>query len=90
MKLFVTNKDEFTQKFDKLVEECPDHRLSYYNSKQIHKKAFNLLSLSIDIHGVIPLVLLPHYSEFGEGQVIFDFQTKKGDIYYYEYSTTIS
>jgi len=89
MKLFITNKDDFTEKFDELSELKNNH-LGYYTSNEIHKKAFTELSISIDVQNSIPLVLTPSYSEFGEGIVLLDFQTKKGDIYYYEFSTTAS
>lgn len=89
MKLFITNKDDFTKKFDEL-SLLKNNNYGYYTSNEIHKKAFTELSISIDVQNSIPLVLTPPYSEFGDGIVLLDFQTKKGDIYYYEFSSTAS
>ena len=89
MKLFITNKDDFTEFFDD-EDRLTNSQNGDYTSREIHKKAFTELSISIDVKNSIPLVLTPPYSEFGDGIVLLDFQTKKGDIYYYEYSTTAS
>jgi len=86
MKLFIINKDEFENQFDN-QERFKDSDRGSLNSNQIHRKAYNILSLSIDIHNSIPLMLTPPYED-GDGIVIFDFITKKEDIYYYTFSTT--
>jgi len=89
MKLFITNKDYFTDFFDDQDRFINSYRKNY-TSKEIHKKAFTQLSISIDVNHSIPLVLTPGYSEDGNGIVVFDFKAKKDDIYYYEYVTTAS
>lgn len=86
MKLFITNKSEFENQFDN-----PDRFENTYrkplSSYEIHKKAFSMLSLSMDIHDSIPILLTPPY-DYSDGIVVFEFVTKRGDIYYYEYQTT--
>lgn len=82
MKLFITNKKAFEDLF-------PEDGNSYYkNSKQIHKEAFQMLQLSINVHNSIPLCLTPSYKP--DGVVLLDFLNKKGDIYFYEFTTTAS
>lgn len=84
MKLFITNKEYFEELFTR-----DDYRDGFYlTPKQIHQKAFNELKLSLDINNSIPLCLTPDYKDWGVA--IFDFITKKGDIYYYEYATSAS
>ena len=85
MKLFITNKNYFEKTF-KIDENSNREPLS---SHQIHKKLFAQLSKEIDIKNSIPLCLFEHYDN-GEGIAIFDFVTKKEDIYYYQFSTTAS
>lgn len=89
MNLFITNKDYFTEFFDN-QDRFINSNLRNYTSKEIHKKAFTELSISIDVKHSIPVTLTPSYSENGNGIVVFDFKAKKGDIYYYEFATTAS
>lgn len=88
MKLFITNKDYFEEVYDDEARLANSH-FEPLNSRQIHILAYNQLLKSIDIDHAIPLVLTPPYNN-GEGLCIFDFQAKKGDIYYYSYATTVS
>lgn len=84
MKLFITNRDYFE---DLLTRS--DYSDGFYSTpKQIHQKAFNELKLSLDVDNSIPLCLTPSYKDWGNA--IFDFVTKKGDVYYYEFITTAS
>jgi len=84
MKLFITNKDYFDEMFTR-----NDYRDGFYSTpKQIHQRAFNELKLSLEVKYSIPLCLMPNYKEGGDA--IFDFVTKKGDVYYYEFITTAS
>jgi hypothetical protein len=84
MKLFITNKEYFEEMFT-----LDDYRDGFYlTPKQIHQKAFNELKLSLDVEHSIPICLTPEYKDLGNA--IFDFVTKKGDVYYYEFTTTAS
>ena len=83
MKLFITNKSYFEDSFKK-----DDYRNGYYKTpKQIHQAAFNML-LSDVSKNHIPITILANYRE--EGYAILDFVKKNGEVYFYEYSTTIS
>lgn len=75
MKLFILNKDHFESVFGKDL------------SRTIHQRAYRELYNSLAEYN-IPLVLTPNYKE--EGVAIFDFKSKKGDIYFYEFVTTAS
>ena len=59
----------------------------FENSKQIHREAYQLLEGAL-AGGNIPTVLFPEYKR--DGNVIFDFVNKNQEVYYYQYSTTIS
>lgn len=83
MKLFITNKDYFEESFTR-----KDYRGGYYATpKEIHKRAFNQLQSSI-ANNNIPIILYAEYKDFGDA--IFEFKSKKGDIYFYEYIHTAS
>lgn len=88
MKLFITNRDYFEEFFND--ENRRNSIRNYYTAKEIHKLAFTELSKSIDINHVIPVILTPNYDDVGEGICIFEFETKRGDIYYYTYTGTAS
>lgn len=88
MKLFITNKSEFTNQFDDPSRFQNSFRENL-TSSQIHQKAFNELKRSIDIDHSIPLMLFPPY-DHGEGVCLFNFVNKNQDIYYYEYTGTAS
>ena len=75
MKLFILNKDHFEDVFGKDL------------SRIVHQRAYRELYNSLAEYN-IPLVLTPNYKE--EGVAIFDFKSKKGDIYFYEFATTAS
>lgn len=81
MKLFITNKKFFEQEFEDTGNS------SYLNSNQIHILAYNQLKKSL-AEGNIPLSLTPNYKE--DGFALLDFVSRKDDIYFYEYTTTIS
>lgn len=86
MKLFITNKVEFENQFDD--ENRFNSTRGCFSSREIHKLAFTNLSKSIDINNAIPVLLTSLYDEVGEGMCLFTFETKKGDIYYYNYTGT--
>ena len=88
MKLFITNKNYFEQIFDNESRFLNTNR-EPLNTRQIHRDLFNQLSISIDVDNSIPLFLITSYDN-GEGIAIFHFITKKGDIYYYEFTSTAS
>lgn len=90
MKLFITNKKEFEEQFNN--KNCCSNvkcKRDCLTSGEIHKKLFNQLSLNLTIKHSIPLVLTEHYDK-GDGIAVFDFITKKDDIYYYQFSCTAS
>ena len=88
MKVFITNKKYFEASFDEpsIFENTKREPLTSY---QIHKNLFKKVSNQITIDNSIPLCVLTQYDN-GDGLAIFDFITKKEDIYYYQYSTTVS
>jgi hypothetical protein len=88
MKLFITNKDDFQKNFDDESKFINSNR-DPLTSSQIHKKAFTVLSKSIDVEHSIPLLITTRYDN-GDGLAIFNFVTKKDDIFYYEYTGTAS
>lgn len=88
MKIFITNKKDFEDSFDE-PSRFENSNREPLTSSQIHKNLFKKISNKITIEHSIPLCVLTEYDN-GEGLAIFDFVTKKGDIYYYEYSTTVS
>ena len=87
MKLFITNQKEFKEMFDS--EDLRNSTRNYLTSSQIHKKAFAILYEAVNKDRNIPIGITLNYSD-GEGIVIFIFQNKKDDIYFYEYSGTAS
>lgn len=87
MKLFITSQKEFKEMFDQ--EYLRNSTRNYLTSSEIHKKAFAILSESINVNQSIPLCISTNYDD-GEGVVIFVFQNKKDDVYFYEYSGTAS
>jgi hypothetical protein len=88
MKLFITNKDYFEEQFD-APERFENSNREPLTSSQIHKKAFTILSKSLDINKSIPLMINTPY-DLGDGLTIFDFISKNKDIYYYEFNGTAS
>lgn len=79
MKLFIINKPEFEETFD-----CLDSKS--FSSKLIHSDAYSQLMKSIEINHSIPLILTPSYDE--NGIALFNFLSKKGDIYFYQFTGT--
>ena len=79
MKLFIINKPEFEETFD-----CLDSKS--FSSKLIHSEAYSQLMKSIEINNSIPLLLTPSYDE--NGIALFNFLSKKGDIYFYQFAGT--
>lgn len=75
MKLFVTNKHR--------VEEIFGLELS----NTIHKRAYTMLSVALADNN-IPMMLLPEYKD--GGLAIFDFKFFKGDVFFYEFATSVS
>lgn len=88
MKVFITNKSYFEESFDD-HERFENTKREPLTSSQIHKNLFKKINNQITIDNSIPLCVLTEYDN-GEGLAIFDFVTKKEDIYYYQYSTTVS
>lgn len=88
MKIFITNKKHFEDSFDDSSRFENSNR-EPLTSSQIHKNLFKKISNQITIENSIPLCVLTEYDN-GEGMAIFDFITKKGEVLYYQYSTTVS
>ena len=82
MKLFIINKKDLDNMFPE------DGNSRYQSAKQIHQEAYRELELSINTNNSIPLCLMPSFKE--DGVVLLDFLNKKGDVYFYEFSTTAS
>ena len=88
MRIFITNKEEFEESFDE-QERFENTKREPLTSSQIHKNLFKIISNQVTIENSIPLCVLTEYDN-GEGMAIFDFITKKGEVLYYQYSTTVS
>lgn len=88
MRIFITNKKEFEEFFDE-QERFENTKREPLTSSQIHKNLFKIISNQVTIEDSIPLCVLTEYDN-GEGMAIFDFITKKGEVLYYQYSTTVS
>lgn len=88
MRIFITNKKEFEEFFDE-QERFENTKREPLTSSQIHKNLFKIISNQVTIENSIPLCVLTEYDN-GEGVAIFDFITKKGEVLYYQYSTTVS
>ena len=88
MRIFITNKKEFEDFFDE-QERFENTKREPLTSSQIHKNLFKIISNQVTIENSIPLCVLTEYDN-GEGMAIFDFITKKGEVLYYQYSTTVS
>lgn len=88
MKIFITNKKYFEDSFDE-PSRFENSNREPLTSSQIHKNLFKIISNQITIEHSIPLCVLTEYDN-GEGMAIFDFITKKGEVLYYQYSTTVS
>lgn len=88
MRIFITNKKEFEESFDE-QERFENTKREPLTSSQIHKNLFKIISNQVTIKNSIPLCVLTEYDN-GEGMAIFDFITKKGEVLYYQYSTTVS
>mgnify|MGYP003504277831 FL=1 len=88
MRIFITNKKEFEESFDE-QERFENTKREPLTSSQIHKNLFKKISNQVTIENSIPLCVLTEYDN-GEGMAIFDFITKKGEVLYYQYSSTVS
>jgi hypothetical protein len=88
MRIFITNKKEFEESFDE-QERFENTKREPLTSSQIHKNLFKIISNQVTIENSIPLCVLTEYDN-GEGMAVFDFITKKGEVLYYQYSTTVS
>ena len=88
MRIFITNKKEFEESFDE-QERFENTKREPLTSSQIHKNLFKIISNQVTIENSIPLCVLTEYDN-GEGMAIFDFITKKGEVLYYQYLTTVS
>ena len=88
MRIFITNKKYFEESFDE-QESFENTKREPLTSSQIHKNLFKIISNQVTIENSIPLCVLTEYDN-GEGMAIFDFITKKGEVLYYQYSTTVS
>lgn len=89
MKLFVTNKEYFDNYFKEVLKNSKGVD-DYYTSHKIHKLAFSELSKKIDIDNAIPLLITTDIGYNRETLTMFEFETKKGDIYYYSFQGTVS
>ena len=81
MKLFITNKSVFEQTIE---NEC-EQNTNCINSHLIHKKAFTELNVSVSSKDCIPLNIMVDIDY--ENFIVFVFQSKKNDVYYYEFQT---
>ena len=88
MRIFIKNKKYFEESFDE-QERFENTKRKPLTSSQIHKNLFKIISNQVTIENSIPLCVLTEYDN-GEGMAIFDFITKKGEVLYYQYSTTVS
>lgn len=88
MRLFITNKNYFEEQFD-APERFENSIREPLTSSQIHKDAYRQLANQVTIEHSIPMCILSPYDN-GEGVAVFDFVTKKGEIYYYQFTTTAS
>ena len=88
MRIFITNKKEFEESFDE-QERFENTKREPLTSSQIHKNLFKKISNQVTIENSIPLCVLTEYDN-GEGMAIFVFITKKGEVLYYQYSSTVS
>jgi hypothetical protein len=80
MKLFITNRGIF----ENFIEN--EKFLESYNSSTIHKKAFSELQTYIVSKNAIPIQIAVDI-DAEMNLVFFEFQTKKNDVYYYEFQT---
>ncbi len=80
MKVFITNKERFDSSFISFKD-------GYKSSGQIHKDLYNQVIRHM-ADGFIPMCVLCDYSN--DGVAVFDFVSKKGDILFYEFATTVS
>lgn len=78
MKLFITNRDNLMSEFP----ENPERKNTKKGS-QIHKDAFSILSIEI-ANNHIPIILMTDYD--GDGLVLFEFQKKIDEVYFYEFT----
>ena len=86
MKLFITNKREFEKQFDD-PSRFENTFFECFTTSKMHKDLFNQLFNQINVENSIPTCLTTPYGN-GEGVAIFDFITKKDEVYYYQYSAT--
>lgn len=60
---------------------------SFKTTNQIHKDLYSEVMSNV-AHGFIPLCVVCDYSD--NSSAVFDFISKKGDILFYQFSTTVS
>jgi hypothetical protein len=82
MKLYITNKREFDKEF-----EQNDFNRNCLNQKQIHQKAFTLLSKKLTSDFSVPLQILVKFNDVDE--CVFNFENKNGRIYNYSFGGII-
>ena len=80
MKLFITNKEKFESDFPEY------HQEQILPGSKIHKKAYHELFNAVTENS-IPIVLMTDY-DFCGGTILFDFQKRVNDVYFYEYTGT--
>lgn len=87
MKLYITNKLAFEQEFDN-EERMENSRHFPLTSNEIHKKTFTQLYLEVGVHGKIPIEI--YTPADGNGcMAMFEFQTRKDGIYFYEFKNVV-
>lgn len=90
MKLFITNKKDFDQNFDKNQCHCNGNCGSgCLTSNQIHVLIYNQLSENINLQNSIPILIMQSITN-GESVAMFNFVTKKENVYFYEFIGTAS
>jgi len=73
--LFITNK----LSYDSILKEVE----SVVTQKQVHQKAYHLLTTQMIVHNSIPLVIM---FELENIDFTFTFESKRGNVFYYEFN----
>lgn len=84
MKAFITNKKEFDNFFFGWETE------KYFTPNEIHKELYNELLIDIDTKNLLNMHYLIDYKRNGnDGQCMFSFVAKKGEVFFFEFSGTV-
>lgn len=83
MKLVITNRKEFESVFD-------NPNLESFNSKEIHKFAFQQLFQNISVNNSVPIMILQNIDLDGWKDAEFRLKGYKEDVCFYEFYGTVS